>query len=107
MAMTWRQKEDRRQARYWGKACQHNIDRCRRLAADARAWDAVAQRLDFQALHGTETPEETEERLESIRSFRETAAERRQASDMQLNQVFVNARRAFRSALEFTGREGA
>lgn len=95
MAMTWDQKYQRRQARYWGQACLHNIGWTLRAEANARSWEDIAnrmqRRLDTLDTLDAEDRESTEDALVHAKA---RAEEHRKVVEHQENQVKVNARRA-------------
>ena len=92
MKMTWSEKEGRRSARYWGKACVGNLNMALWAQEQVRLWGVIKDRMMKADVDG--------EKASAIAHCEERIKYHQQLVEHQTGQVFVNARRAFHAAIE-------
>jgi hypothetical protein len=88
----------RKYARTWGESCKRNVEWTLRQAEEAKGWTGHVARMAERLAAQTDPIE-----IEAYRSALEHAEKRRasalELSDHQLEQVYVNARRAAHAAI--------
>ena len=95
MAMTTLEKLNRKWARDWGKSAINNLNMALWSTSEADSWAKIAERVRQRFNVGSD-----EDAQSAIEHAEGRAKYNRELADHQTEQVFINARRAFREAIK-------